>query len=887
MALFEGEELVDVSFNGRSLKLPRSVANALQGGAAQQDIGPGPTGAPPLVEAPQPAPVPMPTTAPDPGPQQSEPGVFDANMTPIDVTAPAPAPSDAMPQNSADFQAKNLPKPFKKAQADASKPLPKQKTAPAPKQMSSTDQLRQVGIGGALEEQVGALAEQRTAALSSADIEAAGQTLIADEYAKRNIELDKMFAKRAADAEADMRATEAKTAEYTKLREKIANTKIDRTADHPVLGAIGMILAGLGTAMKKESVNPAIELFWKSIDRKVAGQMADLEQKGKVLGFQREEIALLKESASNRLAMNNLMVAGEAEKAARHIEEMTARTSSATLKANGLKVAAEIRGRAADLTMVAVQAQMGHDQREKFQKQEMGYKYSSLAENKRQHNDEMQFKREQLWADTTKALAAERAKGGIEAEKAFQAQKDKVEGRGIKNITTNEYLLTNKGRAMMDEAAKLDEAAKAIEAKGVFDANDSARMTMMREKAEILRGQANVMHAVVHRDPTQAGRLGSQYTATQKITDLSANIAALYKEHGRAYFSTGPGQAAIQSMATDLTMALKTAWGLGVLSKQDVQLVEAATGGAKITDGWDVGNAAHMLGLNLGTDPEAFKKRIETIAASARESVYDEIKAQTTYDGKDREELFRIKKEPGQSEVLDAVKTIEQEKTPGEAADEVRNESTATTVANRVRNNVFSTGKDERANAAENSGSWKHLGLSEAQGKAVDKLITKHRSGDKTAAEQLAIQAGSKREQVALGTLRAVREADPELYIKLRKNASPAVEKSLQTEEEAGRAKAKMQPTIKGVTDIGGNIASNLAKQEVLAKVPVVDLAKQAVIGREDSFEELSRRAGAGDQEARGALEGVIKLRERRANQVSPYTFGGKPLATPPTMKVQ
>ncbi len=868
MALFEGEELVDVSFNGRSLKLPRSVANALQGGAAQQNIGPGPAPAPPLGEMPQPAPVPMPTTAP--GPQQSEPGVFSGAMTPQDVTAP-PAPMqmpEGVVQNSPDFKATGLPPAFKKAQTNANKPLPKQKAAPAPKQVSATDKLRQTGIGGALEGQTDALAEQRDAALAAADIEAGGQVLIADEYAKRNAELDKLFAKRAADAEADMRATEAKTAEYTKLRNKIGSTKIDRSADHPILGAIGMILAGLGTAMKKESVNPAIELFWKSIDRKVAGQMADLEQKGKVLGFQREEIVQLRESASNRLAMNNLLVAGEAEKAARHIEEMTARTNSDVLKANGVKVAAEIRGRAADLTMVAVQAQMGHDQREKFQKQEMGYKYASLAENKRQHNDDMQFKREQLYADTMKAIAAEQAKGGADAAKAYVEQRNKVEARGVKNLATNEYLLTNKGKAMMSEADKLEADAEAIASKGVLDPNAQARVQMMKDKAAILRDNARVQQAVVHRDPTQAGKLGEKYAAAQTVTDLATDIQNLYDTHGRAYFETTEGQAAIQAKTTELTMALKNAWALGVLSKQDTQLVEKGTGGDP-TRGWELGNVMHTLGVGAGTDPEAFKARLDSIAKGVRKSVAHEVSTNTTWDGKEPEELFIIKNKPGKSDVLDAVKTIEQEKTPGEKADEIRNESTATTVANRVRYNVFSSGKDERANAAENSGSWKHLGLSDAQGKAVDKIIEKHRSGDKTAEEQLAIQAGSKREQVALGVLRAVREADPELYIKLRKNASPAVEKQLATEEEANRAKATMQPTIKGV-DVGGNIASDLAKAEVLAKVPTVDLAKQAVIGREDSFQELSRRAGAGDQEARSALDGVVKLRERRANQYPP-----------------
>ena len=465
----------------------------------------------------------MPTT--EAPPQQGEAGTFNGDMTATDVTLPAqPAPVDGVVQNSPDYRPEQLPKAYQQAQVTASKPLPKPKTAKAPAPVSPTDKLRQTGIGGALEQQTSALDDQTTAVVDASNIEAAGQILIADEQAKRNAELDKLFVKRQQDAEADALAVEQKTAEYTKLRTKIGSTKVDRKADHPILAALGVALAGLGSAMKGESSNPALDIFWKAIDRKVAGQMEDLEQKGKALGFQREEISQLRESASNRLAMNNLMVAGEAEKAARHIEEVVSRTNSDVLKANGSKMAAEIRTRAADLTMTAVQAQMGHDQREKFQKQEMGYKYASLAENKRQHNDDMQFKREQLYADTMKAIAAEQAKGGAEAAKAYVEQRNKVEGRGIKNIATNEVLLTNKGKAMMSEADKLEAQAEAITAKGVLDPNAQSRVQMMKDKASILRDNARVQEAVVGLESTQAGRIGSQYAAAQKVTYRAQDI---------------------------------------------------------------------------------------------------------------------------------------------------------------------------------------------------------------------------------------------------------------------------------------------------------------------------------------------------------------------------
>lgn len=870
MALFQNEELVDVSTpDGRTLKLPRSVASALQGVATRQDIGQGPT--PPIttpMTAPPAAPVPMPTT--ENPPQQGEAGTFNGDMTATDVTLPPQPVPDGVVQNSPDYKlaGKALPQAYQKAQGDASKPLPKPQATKAPAPVSPTDKLRQTGIGGALEQATNATNDQATAAVDAANIEAAGQIIIADEYKKRNAELLEAEAARQKAAEEGLREQEVKTAQIVAMRDKIANTKIDRSADHPILAAIGVALAGLGSAMKKESTNPGLEIFWKAIDRKVAGQMDDLEQQGKVLGFAREDLATLKDNISNRLAQHNVLVAGVANKAARHIEEVVARTNSDVLKANGAKMAAEIRTRAADLTMTAVQAQMGHDQREKFQKQEMGYKYASLAENKRQHNDDMQFKREQLYADTMKAIAAEQAKGGAEAAKAYVEQRNKVEGRGIKNIATNDYLLTNKGKAMMSEADKLEAQAEALTAKGVLDPNAQSRVQMMKDKAAILRDNARVQEAVVGRDPTQAGRIGSQYAAAQKVTDLAAEIQELYdkSENGRRYFETGPGHAAIQAKTTELTMALKNAWALGVLSKQDTMLVENATGGDP-TKGWDAGNVAHTLGLSLGTDPEAFKARLDSIAKGVRSGTYDEIKANSNYDGKTPEELFRIKEKPTDTDVNKAVRTIEQERTPGEKTSEIENESAATTVANRVRYNVFSSSKDDRREAAENSGSWTHPGLSPAQGEALDTMLTKYRAGGKEgkqAAEQLALLAKSKRTDVAVATMRAIQETDPELYIKIRKTVPDAVEKQLSIGEQAEAAKAKMQPTIKGV-DTGANVASSLANAEVLVKTPTMDLAKQAIIGRADSFNELSRRAGAGDEEARNALAGVIKLRERRS----------------------
>ncbi len=897
MSLFPGDEMIDVELpDGRAMRLPKSLAGALAGVMPVNQSQPEPATPEPGAVPSQPyAPAPMEESPVDTihdiasvvGVQPSAPyaaGVqgSDPNVAQVDAVSSVGAPVPA--QDNADSRREYAERAA--LEADARRPPPS---------------VRDIGPDGALAGQQNALQEQAKAAVAHANNEAAGQALVAKEVLRRNSDTDKLIEDLKKKQEAEVREFETKKAQVDALRDKFANTKIDRTHDHPFIAAIGVVLAAIG--MKRDNVqgpNPAVDAYFKAIDRKVAGQMADLDKLGKSIGWKQEDVEHLRKSVSNQGAMRQLLISSELERSARYIEGIVATTTSERLRLGGTQKAAEFRTLAANNVMDAVQKQVAHDQQVKFHndgiKQQIADRGSanwrhktSLDQDQKQFDDTLQFNKEKEVFDYGKALEAARATGGSAAAKQVAEDEKDARALGIRNLTTGKFLLNEEGTVMMADADKLAADAAQIRANsgGALSPGAAARADALEAKASEMRGIANTRHVIKHRDPTQAGALATKYSQSQAVMTLTDNINLLYDVAGRSYLSTNAKQAAVQAAQVQMLMSLKNAWQLGVLSKQDTALLDKATGG-DATKGWDTGNIASVMGLEVGMNPEAFKARLKSINDDLEGQVVTDLVG-LGWDVKERPKLFGRKEAPTATPETSAATAIKADQTPGELAKDQREVGVVGDVVQRgaYRNPLKS--KEEAAEDIENAGSAKYLGMSANQAKHMDTLLTSLGKGNKKAEEQLIEQAKSTRTDLGVSTARVLRERAPEVYQKVLKAlpANSTTRKQLEDDDKtknelalvtkpSQREPSKFQrktPELQP-NDMGANVAAAAARTAVLVKTSPIQLAQEALIGKKDAEQELARRAGAGGPDAKTAqnlLEGVINSRKRREPAPPPF----------------
>lgn len=834
MAIFEGEEMVPITTpDGRTLTLPRSlVPSSMMPGAPQQIGAPVPAGF--ADEPPQWAPAGTPSVTGG----QLPPGLVPelGNEVPDSgIVEEAPPPPREFVAGTIDNRPQTVAASNKKHAAGQAKQAA-HRASPQGQMAASVSRTE------------GAIANEAVAVASAADVDAAGQLMVADAQHERNEAIDKLLIKRNEDAQAALAAEDAKRGEIEGFRKKIAGTKIDRKHDSPVMAAIGIMLIALGRARDgiKDGKNPGIDIYFEAIDRKVAGQMADLDQMGKIYGMRKEELDSLKARGKNKLEMHSMMVAGEIDKSVRHIEELVSRTGSQKTKESAKIAIAQLQQRAAEKSENALRWGLDFEQKEKAEKNQNSRFYSGLAETKRSNRMGEQLKREDMYLDYQKAMAAARATGGDAAMKArIELVKDNKR-LGLNNVITKEPLLTVQGRAMLAEAEKAEaEAASIAGLEGQhFDpvARGAAigRAQMLKEKASQLRGEAHISHQVQHRDPTQAGALQGQYSTVQSMTTAVDEIKDLYEKEGRRYVYTTPGQAALQSKMVGVLMDLKNAWQLGVLSKQDTALIEKAMGEKDPIDGWTPGAIAERLNVQLGKDPEGFKAALDTIVAKAQNKVYLDMNG--TNFGGTKEELFYHRRPMGDTPESKAIETLSKDKTPLELENDVRGAGTARKALDKV---VYPFGGgsslEGKASAAAESGSLTHPGLSEAGGQSFDTLFKAHKSGSNPRAGDLLIaQATSnatERPELALATLRNLRNNEPDLYVKARAALPPGkVSEQLDAED-------KQQIAVSGLNP--------------------VQLRMHALIGDTESQKELARRASTGDKQSQAELDVVIKQKHQ------------------------
>jgi hypothetical protein len=449
MALFDPtvDPFVDVATPQGSMRLPTSVANALGLTPAQPlAIDTGRKGGTPSSPDPTPTPMPQPTPTPPPqpapGPASGQStlgprgrGSIGVNQLGQNEVPAMPAAAPARPVAPAGQG--GIPT-FSQDEIDAingkapAQPAPARQPAP-----TTAGDLRKTGIGGALDTTLGALGDQAQAGKDLADAQAKQQLAFANEYDKRNQHIDDMIAQRAKDAQDRAVEIDSRIADYDDAVKKYANTKIDRSVDHPILAAISLALGAFGSAMKGSGENPALNVLFQQIDRKVQGQMADQAKLGQVASMKRSDIDLLNQKATNSTARYNMLIAGETQKAANQIEAIGARSQSDIVRANAAQAAALLREKASNAVGSAVMAQLAQDDKDKqFAEQlrhtkveeglgraNVGLGYANLNERRYEFGENQKLQRDQLKLEADKLAAAGK-----------QAEAKALQDRGIGGV---------------------------------------------------------------------------------------------------------------------------------------------------------------------------------------------------------------------------------------------------------------------------------------------------------------------------------------------------------------------------------------------------------------------------------------------------------------------
>lgn len=831
MALFQGEDMVDVTTpDGRTLTLPRSIVPtsmmpqmAVPGvapsgsGVPAGALPPPPNGAPPTELAP---------TLPSP----------DAPTTGATVEEGEPTI-----KNTAGTGSVTMGEPTVRTERQVA-----QDDARAAKAKAAYDASPAGKMANAEAQQTNALGAEAQAMYGASDLEAAEQDTVADALHTRNEQLDKLFAARNTEAQAAAQAEEKKAGEVSTLRTKIANTKIDRHADHPILAAIFAGLAGLGSAIKHEKID-TLDILYKAIDRKVAAQEADLDRMAKTYDMTKDELAMLKEQSKSKLQMHNTMIAGETEKAVRQIEELTARSSSEKTKANAQVMIAQLQQRAADKSMDAMRWGLDYDQKTQAEKNQNSRFYSDLGFRQKAHADDMQIDREKIAADLEKALAADRASGNMaEYKERLQAAKDVAE-KGMKGVD-NDYLYTPEGRTQLDQAKQLEDQAQQLEEAGKTDQmafnvkGGQQAVALMRQKAAVLRGNARTFGVVQARNAEQAGKMSEKYAAAQSMMDTIDEIKILYDQVGRGYIAKDKGQQALQAKYKLLSVKGKEAWQLGAWDKGSAVLTEGILG-RDPTEGWDTGNLANALGIEAGNDPEGFKSRLDAVAQSLDQDVRSQVAKNSNWDGKG--DLFTHKTAHQPDQIDQASSTL----TQARSGVELQNDADATGTVGKVARKVGYPFSPSAADEAAGAQSPRYPGLSRDQEKPFDTLLQATKSPDPKVRQQAidelaakAINSADKRPDFAVPYMQNLREYAPDAYAKAR----AAMPRGTKTDEvismdEKLRAGAGVTPT------------DNLAASVVNSIKP------DGTVGDEAGYRELARRASQKDTIARSALMEIVK----------------------------
>lgn len=481
MTLFSGQLGQYTTPGGQQITVPSGLAQAFPG---LQPFAPPPIVAPPPLAPPPTAPVLPPQPAPP-----------DASATPVTK------PSQVEPAGPG---AQRGPVTTPAQETDAGPP-----NTPAP---MTNDKLAKIGTAGAYNEQIKAEQAQRAATQRQGEALANQATAVGDEMARADAHAQQLLEERARAAEENRAALQAKTEEYQRNAKAVADTKIDRSVDHPVLAALSSALLGIGQAMAGQPID-AMGAVYKAIDRKVAAQMQDLDKRRGDLALQRDALGMQREAGRDRLAEMDTLRLGYIEQAKRQIETIKQQTTSDVVRANSDLALANLDQKSAETLGSAVSREQQRREAEAARKQHMLMHQQSLGVQIRGQN------LQQREADLNRAERAQEKLDAIATQIALANSKDaekkakEVKEQGIFDPKTAEPLLTPEGEKKMADADKAEALAR--------KATDSAQAAKLNDHAALLRQSARLNDVVTARDAKDREKVQAGLETTQNLTMLA------------------------------------------------------------------------------------------------------------------------------------------------------------------------------------------------------------------------------------------------------------------------------------------------------------------------------------------------------------------------------
>lgn len=516
MALFGGAVGSYTTPDGRVVQLPAELAGQFP---ALQPAGPPPGGLPPA------APDPM---TPLPLPAGGEPAWTPDNTADLVRSTPVDAQPVTSPVQVPDSGGPARPAPGPATSPAAVEPGPS--NAPVRKPLTDAD-IGKMGVAGPENAQLAAGDEKRAAVAQQGQALADQATAVGNAMAATEAHAQQLLEQRQQEATRRQAELDRQTQWFTTQAQKIANTKIDRSADHPILAAIGIALSTLGTAMQNRDnalaaafrgqaapppvENPGLKAFYAAIDRKVAAQMADLDNQRAALQLQGQGIGLGRQAMQDRLTQMDVYRAGYLEQAKQQVERIKQQTQSPIIKANTDVMLSDISREQADTLGNAQQRWQTHQDAQAARAQALQMHRESLGVQIRGQNLE-QNRFEQQLAATREERAAALAEKLIDAKGAAGAAQAKLIGeQAIVDPSTGDFMLTPAGQRKMQQADAYEAQAR--------KATEPAQAQKLTTAAQQLRDSAQMNDVAVALN--KKGAEEAQKTA--KIAqDMTNNVDA-------------------------------------------------------------------------------------------------------------------------------------------------------------------------------------------------------------------------------------------------------------------------------------------------------------------------------------------------------------------------
>lgn len=498
-------QLIDVTTpDGRRLTLPEDYASQFQG------LTPVPAAPPPLPSGGDPQFGPADASALASMTPQQPPQLppVDASASPPAPALPGPGPVTLPSQAQPDGPRAPIGAVTDPNQVDAG---PSNAPTFGAKPVTNAD-LGRMGNAGALNNEQAAIGKQQEATRKLGLAQAEQATAIGNQMHAANEEADRILAQRQKAAEDNARANQASMDAYQRAAQAIANTKIDRSIDHPILAAISVALGAVGQAMQHKDGNPAMDALYKAIDRKVAGQMQDLELKKSALANQRDMMGLQRQAGMDRLGEMDTYRLAAIEGAKRKVEEIKQRTTSPIIAANADATIADLGAKSAQvLTAAVARDQAQRDAAAARAQAAQQHRDSMMLQLRGQNMEQSRFD-QQLAATQQEKLDAIAAKLMEQRGKAGEAQAKKVAEAGVIDPITGDPMLTPAGKEKMATADTYEAQARKVV--------DPAQAAKLNQAAQDLRSSAFSNDVATARDAADRKEVQHVVDATQAVTKL-------------------------------------------------------------------------------------------------------------------------------------------------------------------------------------------------------------------------------------------------------------------------------------------------------------------------------------------------------------------------------